>query len=284
MSAEGGIAALGAQNIATQEKHQAEGMPAFVQQQAATAQNAQQGVNPAQPHHEAPIKYYGVDPRDKEIEMKLALNQLAQAGKLPTMISDNKDVASWAMEKAKIAEADQWINELLTFYDQTDLNSKRWFDAKFPFIKQLKLKRIREVGAMHIRLAELAENADPTPEEVKYIIDLLQGKAKLPPPLLPKDMQIPSNEDAGNTDFIEGMFNPFRFTNPIDTRQKKAVVEALGTNVLGKGFVERWSHGRTHMGPQSAKDWVEYFVGEASQDARTSMSAAGRWNLGGTSF
>lgn len=269
--AEPGVANLGAAQIAAHEKHASEAMPAHVQEIAANAQNQGAGLNPATfGHHEAPMKMYGVDPRDQEIQQKLILNQFAQAGGLlPQMISDNKDIASWVAEKTKIAEAEQWINELLTFYDQTDLNSKRWFDAKFPFIKQMKLKRIREVGNMHIRLAELCENADPSPDEVKYIIDLLHGKAALPPTLLPKEIhdKLPAaGIPADAAHFYQGMFNPFRFTNPIDKKQKDDVIKALGTNVLGKGFIERWNKGHTIAGPQNLKDWTEYFLTRATSD------------------
>lgn len=266
MSAENGIAAIGAQQIAVHEKHQAEAMPANVQSIAENAQNQQPNLGQMR-HHEAPIKMYGVDENDKRVEQKLILQSLAGPGRpLPTMVSDNNDIAAWVADKTKIEEANQWINELLTFYDQTDLNSKRWFDAKFPFIKQLKLKRIRDVGNMHIRLAELCENADPSPDEVKYIIDLLHGKADLPPALLPDEIHVnlrTRGVPAGSDQFYSGMFNPFKFTNPIDKRQKRAVVEALGTNVLGKGFIERWNQGATHQGPTNLKEWTEYFVNQA---------------------
>lgn len=263
--AENGVAALGAQNIALQEKHEAEAKPAHIQSVAANAQNNPNVVGNML-HHEAPIKYYGVDPRDKEVEQKLILNQLATRGVLPQMIGDNRDIAQWVSDKTKVAEADQFVNEILTFYDLTSLAEKREFDRKFPWLKEMKLKRIREVAAMHLRIAELCENSDPSIDDVKYIIDLLHGKAKLPPTLLPAEIHAnlePRGEAAGGPQFYEGMFNPFKFTNPIDTGRKNAVVAALGTNVLGRGFLDRWNRGATHQGPQNLREWTQYFVDQA---------------------
>jgi hypothetical protein len=119
---------------------------------------------------------------------------------------------------------------------------------------------------MHLRLAELMENSDPSLEDVKYIIDLLQGKAELPPQLLPDEIHgalRARGEIAGGPEFIEGMFNPFRFTNPINTANRNRVVQALGTNVLGKGFLDRWRAGETHYGPRNLREWTEYFVNRA---------------------
>jgi hypothetical protein len=272
--AEGPVSGLGAQQIATHEKHEAEAKPASIYQTAAAAQNAQGGLG-GMVHHEAPMKIYGVDQRDKEMEVRLGLNQLAGQGLLPQMISDNKDVASWVMEKTKIEEANQFINNILTFYDQTNLAEKREFDRKFPWIKEMKLKRIREVAAMHLRLAELMENSDPSVDDVKYIIDLLQGKAALPPQLLPDQIHNnlrPRGEDASTYPFIEGMFNPFKFTNPIDARNRNVVVQALGTNVLGRGFIERWQQGVTATGPTNLREWTEYFVRKAAQGANSTSA------------
>lgn len=288
MSAEGGIAAIGAQNIAFQEKHEAEAKPAYIQEQAKTAQGKNAGMTAELPHHEAPIKYYGVDPRDKQMEQKLILAELAKPGPskaavLPQMYSDNNDVAQWIQDKIKIAEADQFINELLTFYDLTSLAEKRAFDAKFPWIKQLKLKRMHEVANMHIRLAELCENADPSIEDVKYIIDLLHGKASLPPPILPPVLNAALSDyglAAGGNEFFAGMFNPFTFTNPLKDKKQKQVIEALGTNVLGKGFEKRWKEGKTHKGPETLKDWTKYFLDQAIAGKPANPPAGAPWNVG----
>jgi hypothetical protein len=264
--AEPGVSNLGAQQIALHEKHEAEAKPAFVQQTAQDAQNAQQGLG-GMLHHESPMKLVGVDQKDKQMEVTLGLNRLARQGLLPFMVSDNKEVASWVAEKAKIEEANQFINSILTFYDQTSLPEKREFDRKFPWIKEMKLKRIREVAQMHLRLAELMENSDPSVEDVKYIIDLLQGKAQLPPQLLPDGIHgalRPRGENAADIPFIRGMFNPFKFTNPIDRANRDVVVEALGTNVLGRGFIDRWRQGYTNAGPTNLADWTEYFVRRAT--------------------
>jgi hypothetical protein len=264
--AEAGISNLGAQNIATHEKHEAEAKPAFIQRAPETAQNAQTGLG-GMLHHEAPIKYYGVDQRDKQIEQMLVLNQLSQRGGLPIMVSDNKEVASWVAEKTKIAEAEQFINNILTFYDQTNLSEKREFDRKFPWLKEMKLKRIREVAAMHLRLAELMENSDPSVDDVKYIIDLLHGKAALPPRLLPDEIHnnlAGRGRMAGSANFFRGMFNPFKFTNPLDTSRRDDIVKALGTNVLGRGFIERWQAGETSRGPTTLKEWTDYFIEQAT--------------------
>lgn len=262
----GNIESLANANMAAQTKYEQANLPATIHAPAADVQNI--GVAPGQPRHvEQPIQYNTVDPRDKKFEMVAALNAQAVAqGNVPPMMMQAgvtaDEYANWVMDKAKKEELLQFHNQILSMYDLADPNTKRWFDAKFPFLKQLKLKRIREVGQVHIRLAELIENSDPTPEEIQYILHLLEGKAQLPPPILPDGIVMPDPNADNEQTFYRGLFNPYEFQNTARNDQRDRVVQLLGTNVLGRGFLDRWNavEHRTMAGPQNVADWVGYFT------------------------
>jgi hypothetical protein len=233
------ISALASADARGTEKHVAASKPAQVQQETLGWNKDDAGFYTVNP-----IQYNQPHPEDELVEAQLAINKANIGGQVYQTPADARKLAEYYKHKKEVLDLTETHHLLLNMYDLSDLNTRRHFDSKFPFIKQLKMKRLREVADMHFRLASILENSNPTMEETKYIIDLALGRAKLPPPLFPERIN-KAIAKRGNIDletqygaFQKGLLNPTKMLKPGSKLEQEAV-DVLGTNVFGKGWKER---------------------------------------------